>query len=121
MALTAPDILKSAATAYVLRGLTLLAAYLAQKGLRADDILTPENLAILALAAVTFAVDGFVVLYRKARQHNLVEAAKESGPGDSMGEIKAAAAQMSIIGSTGPSAKEAINDMHAEASEEIGN
>ncbi len=99
MALTAPDILKSAAVSYVLRGLTLLAAYLAQKGLRADDVLTPENLAILALALVTFGVDVFVVLYRKSKTHNLVQAAREAEPGASMSKVQAAADQKPVVGS----------------------
>jgi hypothetical protein len=93
------EILRGTITTYVLRGLTLLAAYLGQKGLRADDWLSPENLTILAAAIVTFGIDLTLTLYRKKYNHNVIEAARQAEPGTKFEDIKAAADQKPIVGS----------------------
>lgn len=92
------EILKGTITTYVLRGLTLLAAYLGQKGLRADDWLSPENLMVLAAAIVTFGIDVAVTLYRKKVNHNIIEAARATSPGTSFAKIEEKADDMPIIG-----------------------
>lgn len=92
------EILKGTATTYAIRLLTLLAAYLAQRGLLADDILSPGNIAILAGALVTGGIDLAVTLYRKKKVHNLVEAAREAEPGARFATIKAEAEAKPIIG-----------------------
>jgi hypothetical protein len=66
--------------------------------LRADDVLTPENLLILAGAIVTGGTDLAVTLYRKKKTHNLVEAAREAEPGAKFAEIEKAAEKKAIIG-----------------------
>lgn len=97
LALTASDILKSSATAYATRGITLLAAYLAQKGLRSDDILTPENITILAGSVVAVGADLALTFYRKAKEKNLLQAARDAEPGARLSTIKADAESMPII------------------------
>jgi hypothetical protein len=92
------EILKSTAITYVNRGLTLLAVYLAQHGLRADSVLTSENLLILAGAIVTAGIDLAITLYRKKSNHNLIEAARFAPAGASMSVIKADAAALPIVG-----------------------
>lgn len=91
------DILKSTALSYVNHGLTLLFVYLSQKGLRADAILTEANILVLAGAVVTGAGSAVMIIVRKLKARNLVQAAREAEPGARMTEIKAAAAEMPLV------------------------
>jgi hypothetical protein len=92
------EILRGTAVTYVNRALTLLAVYLAQHGLRADTVLTPENILILAGAIVIAGIDLAVTLYRKKVNHNLIEAARNAEPGARFAEIKADAEALPIVG-----------------------
>lgn len=91
------EIVKGTLVAYVNHGLTLLAVYLGQHGLRAEGILTPENLLILAAAIVTGALSLVMNRYRAKATHNLVEAARQAEPGTAMSVIKADAATKPIL------------------------
>ena len=97
MAEQAPSIVKSTLTSYVNHGLTLLFAYLAQKGLRADSILTPENITILAAAVVTGGASVGMQVYRKLKTRRLVQAAIKALPGTLLEQVKTEAASMPLI------------------------
>lgn len=88
------EILKSTAISYVNHGLTLVFAYLAQHGLRQPEILTPENMLILAGAVVAGIVSLGMNVYRKAATHNVIEVARIAPAGTSIGVIKADAAEL---------------------------
>lgn len=93
----APSIIKSTLISYVNHGLTILFAYLAQKGLRADGVLTPENITILAGAVVTGGLSLGMQVYRKLKTRRLVEAARQAEPGAPLELIKTEAASMPLI------------------------
>lgn len=92
------EIITSTLTAYFNHGLTALFLYLGQLGLRADSVLTPENIGILAAALVTAGLSLGMRLYRQKATHNLVEAARQAAPGTLFADIKADANAKPIIG-----------------------
>lgn len=92
------EILKGIATTYVLRGLTVLTAWLAAKGLGAGDWFSAENLAYLAGVIVVGGIDVAVTLYRKKLNHNVIEAARITEKGTSFADIKDVAASLPILG-----------------------
>lgn len=92
------EIIKSTLIAYVNHGLTLVFALLAKKIAFSPEILSPDNILILAGAIVTAALSLGMRLYRQKVTHNLVEAAREAEPGTRFAEIKAEADQKPIIG-----------------------
>jgi hypothetical protein len=94
------SITKKVLVAYVNHGFTLLFAYLTQKGLRADGVLTPENILILATGAVSGGLSLGMVIYRKLKARRLVEAARVAPAGVSLEVIKSDAAAMPLIPST---------------------
>src|SRR6266487_4523560 len=74
----ASDILKKILVNAINHGFTLLAAWLISKGIVSKDILTPENLAILAGGAVAGLISLFMVVYRRIKERYMVEAAKRA-------------------------------------------
>ena len=93
------EIVKSSLVAYVNHGLTILFAWLAQKFAFNPEILSGENILILAGAIVTGALSVGMRLYRQKKTHNLVEAAREALPNAKFETIEAEADAKPIIGS----------------------
>lgn len=92
------EIVKSTAVAYVNHGLTLLAGYVATKFKFQSDVLSPENLLVLAGAIVAGAASLAMRLYRQKAVHNLVESARHAEPGTPFRVIKEAADDLPILG-----------------------
>ena len=60
--------------------LTLIAVWLIQKGIVSKDILTPENIGILAAGAVAGAISIFMVVYRRIKERFILREAKAAAP-----------------------------------------
>lgn len=93
----APSIVRGTLTAYANHGLTLLFVYLGQKGLRAEGVLTPENIAILSGSLVSGGASLAMQIYRKLKARRLVQAAIEAPAGTSLEVVKADAAALPLL------------------------
>lgn len=91
------EIIKSSAVAYVNHGLSILFFYLGQKLAFSPEILSAENILVLAGAIVAGALSLGMRLYRQKATHNLVEAAREASPGTRFATIKTEADSKPII------------------------
>lgn len=92
------EIIRGTLTQYVNHGLTALALYLGQHGLRADSVLTPENILVLAAALVTGGISLTMSLYRSKANHNIITAARNTEPGTPFATIEREAAKLPIVG-----------------------
>lgn len=93
------EIIKSSLTAYVNHALTAGFLYLGQKLAFSPEIISAENIAVLAGAIVVGAMSLAMRLYRQKVTHNLIEAAREASPGTRFATIKNNAEEKPIIGS----------------------
>jgi hypothetical protein len=91
------EILTSSAVAYVNHGLTAGFLWLGKRLAFSPEILSADNILILAGALVTAGLSLGMRLYRQKATHNLVEAAREAKPGTAFATIQAAADNKPII------------------------
>lgn len=94
---TSFEILKSVLVAVIRHFLSIAAAWLIAKGIVAPEILSEDNVIVLA-GGVTFALISLGwIIYNKLKTHNLVEAAHEAQPYTSIAEVKQAAAAKPLL------------------------
>lgn len=94
---TSGEILKSVIVAIVRHCLSIAAAWLISKGIVEPDTLSESNLLILAGGISAGLISLGWIVYNKLKTRNLVEAAREAQPYESMAEIKETAAAKPLI------------------------
>jgi hypothetical protein len=89
---TSGEILKSILIAVVRHFLSILAAWLISKGLVSAELLSENNLLILAGGVAAALISLGWITYNKLKLRNLVEAAHEADPNTKMSVVKTEAA-----------------------------
>lgn len=74
------NILRKIAVNAVNHLLTLIAVWLIQKGIVSKDVLSPENIGILAAGAVAGGASLAMVVYRRIKERYILREAKAAAP-----------------------------------------
>lgn len=96
--LTSTDVLKSLLISTLNHAFSIGAAWCVQHAIFSTDIASAANIEILAAGAAAGLISLGMLLYRKAKNHNLVVAAIKAPANTPIEIVKADAAELPLIG-----------------------